>query len=64
MRVKDMKIREMITMIADIPVDEIARLFTEHRIGDCRWQTIRISDWHCDRERSFTKGKRHALLFF
>ena len=30
---KDMKIREMITMMADTPVEEIARFFNEDRIG-------------------------------
>jgi CBS domain-containing protein len=33
MRLKDMKIREIITIMADTPVDEIAILLTEHHSG-------------------------------
>ena len=60
-----MDIREMITIMADTPVNEIAGLFTEHCIwGLPQVDHKRSDDWHRDRELSFLKGKRYAFPFF
>jgi hypothetical protein len=62
---KDMEIREMITSMADTPVDRIAGVFSEYRIGGLPLANdIKSDGWHRDRESSFLKGKRYAFLFF
>jgi hypothetical protein len=55
---KDMEIREMITSMADTPVDRIAGVFSEYRIGGLPLANhIKSDGWHRDRESSFLKGK-------
>ena len=65
MRVKVMRIREMITIVAVTPVDDIARWLTEHRFGglpvvDDKNQVIGIVTG----SHLFLKGKGVPFSFF
>jgi predicted transcriptional regulator len=44
MRLNDVRMREMITIMADTPVDKIAGWLTEHRIGGISLVNDEIQD--------------------